>query len=593
VTPQRIGSSTASLARVCAAALLGWAVLGLAACGSEPAPPARSVLLVTFDTTRPDAFGCCGGSPGVTPHVDALAAEGIVYTSARTVAPLTLPAHASMLSGLVPLRHGLRDNGLAALAPAAVTLAELAQARGLATGAFVGSLVLDRSYGLDQGFEVYDGPAGGADARDFHYGERPADAVADAALAWLGGAAREREFFCWLHFYDPHAPHKGTTRAAVAGEPPGWSAYLSEVSACDAALGRVLELLRAQGRLERTSVLVSADHGEAFGAHGEETHGVYAYDSTLRVPFVLRRADRARAGTRDPSAVSVVDVYPTLADALGLECPPSDGVSVWSEPAPEQRVAYCESYFPWLAYGWSGLSGAWDAQAKYLHSSKPELYELASDADEQRNLLPAADARAEPYRAALAALARKGRLPTAVAGSDHAAALQKLGYVGASAGPAAWPEPLEVSTRRAPIDGKQELGQLMRAAALGAGARWLEALAKLEPVLAANPSNWKALDHRAYALLQLNRHAEALALYERLEREGPVWPATSANLATCYLALGRPTDALVQLDLRLQVDPADSWSLEAAARAAREIADEPRALDYERRLAALGKPASK
>ncbi|TAJ20704.1 MAG: hypothetical protein EPO68_05950, partial [Planctomycetota bacterium] len=532
----------------------------LVGCGdAAPAGRARhSVLLVTFDTTRPDAFGCTGGRAGTTPHVEALAAEGIVFESARTVAPLTLPAHASMLTGLVPLRHGLHDNGLEALAPAAQTLAELAREQGFATGAFVGSLVLDRAYGLDQGFDVYTEPADAGDVHDFHFPERPASEVADDAIAWLDGAARERPFFGWLHFYDPHAPHtpKHVKPATPApDDPQGWTAYLAEVQETDAALGRVLDALKRQQRYDDTTILVTADHGESFGAHGEITHGMYVYDATLRVPFVLRRADRAHAGTRDAGVASVVDVFPTLADALGFEVAATDGVSLYDGRAPRERIAFCETYFPWLAYGWSGLAGAWDREFKYLHSSKSELYDLAQDPREERNLLPGAAARVAPYRAALEALAKKGRLSSAATGVDHSAAMAKMGYTGASGPPPEWPEPLDDSQRRAPLDGRDELRAVMRSAELAHGARWLEVLVKLEEVLAANPSNWIALDHRAYALLQLNRHAESLEAYRRLEKDGPRWPATKANIATCLIGLGRPAEALGVLDERIAADP--------------------------------------
>jgi arylsulfatase A-like enzyme len=564
----------------------------LVGCGDAPAARARhSVLLVTFDTTRPDAFGCTGGRTGATPHVDALAAEGIVFDAARTVAPLTLPAHASMLTGLVPLRHGLHDNGLEALSPAAQSLAELAREQGFATGAFVGSLVLDRAYGLDQGFDVYTAPADVGDVHDLHFSERPAAEVAADAIAWLDGAAREQPFFCWLHFYDPHAPHlpKLVTPAPPApGDPLGWTAYLAEVQEADAALGRVIDVLKRQQRYDDTTILVTADHGESFGAHGEITHGMYVYDATLRVPFVLRRADRAHAGTRDAGVASVVDVFPTLADALGIEVPATDAVSLHEGRAPSQRIAFCETYFPWLAYGWSGLAGAWDRELKYLHSSKSELYDLAQDSLEERNLLPGAAARVAPYRAALEALARKARLSPAALRVDHATQMAALGYTGASSPPPRWPEPLAESDRRAPIDGRDELRAVMRGAELARGARWLEVLVKLDEVLATNPSNWFALDRRAYALLQLGRHAESLEAYRRLERDGPAWPATKANIATCLLGLDRPAEALVELDLRIAANPEDAWALETAARVARAMGDESRALDYERRRAGLG-----
>lgn len=579
----------------CAAAALV-AALALASCGGAHAPPAassgaRSAILITLDTTRPDALSCYGGPPGWTPVLDRLAAEGVRYTNARSPVPLTLPAHASMLTGLVPLRHGLRDNGLAQLPPAAYTLAELAREHGLATAAFVGSVVLDHAFGLAQGFDVYDGPRAPEQQSTRHYAERPAAEVAAAAVDWLRARNRSRPFLLWVHFYDPHAPYQAQEGASAApAGPPGWQNYLSEVAAVDRAIGRILAELDAQGAREATSVLALADHGEGFGEHGEESHGVYCYDSTLRIPMILCRADRARAGSRDDSICSAIDVLPTLADALGLPIPGGlDGLSLWSAPAPAERGIYVESNFGWLSYGWSQIAGWCDARAKYLHSAGPELYELGSDPHEQRNAFAAAAPQVAAARASMRELMARPRLDarSAESGGLHAD-LSALGYAGAGAAPERWPEPLDDLARTAPLAGREELQLFFEAAKLANARKPAEALPALARVLALNPHNYKALDHQSLQLIQIGRFADALPVLEKLAAEGPHWPTTGFNLALCLDKLGRREEALERNGAALALDPrsAAGWSQRLGLARALGRADEVALC--ERKLAELG-----
>src|SRR6185503_9303787 len=264
--------------RVRRAIALGVLVLA-AGCGQEER---RSALLVTLDTTRADALSCYGNREPTTPVLDSLAKDGVAFDAAHTVMALTLPAHTSMLTGLAPLRHGLRDNGVAALPEAAQTIAARAHAAGIDTAAFVSSVVLDDDFGLDQGFDVYSVPVRRGATERAHGAERPARATIDAALAWLAGRDSARPFFLWVHLYDPHHPYTPSAPFAERFSSP----YLGEVAAMDHELGRLFDDLRARGLLERTFVLALADHGEAFGEHGELTHGTYCYETTLHVPLI-------------------------------------------------------------------------------------------------------------------------------------------------------------------------------------------------------------------------------------------------------------------------------------------------------------------
>ncbi|HMB55487.1 MAG TPA: sulfatase, partial [Thermoanaerobaculia bacterium] len=270
-----------------------------AACGqpdpTTPTPHATgSVLLITLDTTRADRLGAYGSSSARTPTLDNLAAAGTLFENAYAVAPLTLPAHASMLTGAYPPEHGVRNNGIHALAEEWTTLPEILAADGVRTAAVVAATVLDRRYGLAQGFEHYDDELR-AERTSAAAVDRPAGAVTDAARRWLDGVGSDERFFLWVHYFDPHAPYAPPEGYRDLGEP-----YDGEIAYMDAEIGRLLEHRRLAGD-ERLTVIVVGDHGESLGEHGELTHGMLVYDSTLRIPWIVhstadaageRRADR-------------------------------------------------------------------------------------------------------------------------------------------------------------------------------------------------------------------------------------------------------------------------------------------------------------
>ncbi len=292
------------------------------------AAPAPSVVLITVDTLRPDALGWVAGR-NATPEIDRLAAEGARFPGAISPVPLTLPAHASILTGLEPPRHGLRDNGQV-LGPGLATLAEALNARGYRTGAFVSGYPLRALFGLDRGFERYDD---GLPLKGQDFGDRPAAETTRAALEWLKGV--EGPFFLWLHFYDPHDPYEPP---AAFHRPGPRGAYDGEVAAVDAAVGQLRAGLARRG--EPLLTVLTADHGESLGEHGEDTHGFFVYDSTLRVPLVLHFPGRLTPAA-PALAPRLVDVAPTVLDLLGL--PPLtalDGRSL--RPALEgRRLAGC------------------------------------------------------------------------------------------------------------------------------------------------------------------------------------------------------------------------------------------------------------
>lgn len=547
-TASRRARATAPFAAIILAAALA------SGCSKDRSHEPLSALLVTLDTTRADALGCYGREPAVTPNLDLLAREGTLFERAHCVAPSTLPSHASMLTGLYPIRNTVRHNGLHPLPQSARTLAEAARERGFETAAFIGSVVLADSFGLDQGFDVYDEPRPAAPAVTTHFGERPASYVIDAALGWLEQRDRARPFFLWVHLFDPHAPYSPPARfrtGALARDP-----YLGEIAFADHELGRLLDALREQGLLERTAVLAVADHGEAFGEHGETSHGAYCYEATLRVPLILRLPGGER-GARKNALVSSVDVYPTLVEAMGLAPPRADeldGVSLLA-PSPDRGV-YFESYYAWHAYGWSPIAGWLDDRGKYLHSSTPELFDLAADPAEERNLAGQRDSTR--HEAAIAALAARPALVSGDAvGIDEALQhrIRGLGYAGVEDAQAIEPHPLAHTDRPSPAQRNAEYRRLTEAMVFANAGRHGEAAARLDLVLAVDPDNAEALELASVCSIQTLRYADAVPLLERIVASGRARAPTHYNLGVALSEIGRTDEAIASYLRALELAP--------------------------------------
>lgn len=345
-----------------------------------------NLLLVTLDTTRADALGAYGGR-AVTPSFDYLAAEGVLFEQASTVAPLTLPAHSSLFTGLFPPGHGIHGNGQGPLDSGFTTLAECLKARGFRTGAFVSSFVLDQRWGLDQGFDVYhDTENQSEDPLDGEPVRRPADQVVDDALEWLSGAPGDR-FFAWLHFYDAHAPARPPTAFAAAD---GGDAYYGALSFVDFQFSRVLTFLSERQILDRTIVVVIGDHGESLGEHGEATHGLFIYEGVLRVPFVIRTPFAIMRGRRVADPVRIVDAMPTVLDLLQQPRASGPGqtlVPLMTGIAKDLGLeAYSESTYGFDRFGWSPLRALRKDRFKLILAPRPELYDLVTDPSETINL---------------------------------------------------------------------------------------------------------------------------------------------------------------------------------------------------------------
>lgn len=542
--------------------VLAGAAAALVAC-SEPEPELPPLVLITLDTTNPGTLDPYRPGRNLTPHLAGLAAQGIVYEQARTVAPLTLPAHASMLTGLYPPRHGLRDNGLAALPASARTLAEALSEQGYNSAAFVSAAVLTAPYGLDQGFEHYEGPSGRSAAGE-HMSELSAGASVDRAIHWLERRDPTRPFFLWVHLFDAHAPYAPDAEDL---ERAGGRAYLGEVLGMDREIGRLLRALQAEQALDPAWILVAGDHGESLGRHAELTHSLLCYDTTMRVPLVLRPPlGSTRAGTRDSHLVSVTDVAPTLlAAAGGRPLREIDGQDLWSNVDPERGV-YMESLNGFLAFGTSPLHGWISGDFKYLHSSVPELYHLPSDSGELhnrllKNLEPADSAALARAKTALIRLEQLPRLQTddrSSLGAEALESVRSLGYAGTAAEVDELPSLLADSPRPDPA-GQAETVQRTFAAVLAGGAGQLDsAIQQLQTIVQETPNSVYALERLAAFQLQAEQPSGALStLTQLLARGGERFP-THDLLRQAHEQAGDPAQALIHARRALELLPGDA-----------------------------------
>ncbi|MBK7643202.1 MAG: sulfatase-like hydrolase/transferase [Planctomycetes bacterium] len=503
------------------------------------APPRPNLLLVTLDTTRVEALGCYTKRPGVTPRLDELARESLVFDRARSVAPLTLPAHSSIMTGLYPPRHLVRDNGLAPLPASARTAAEELADAGYQTAAFVSAAVLDHSWGIAQGFERFDDPPQ-AVAGGVHLEERDGRETTQHALDWLAQRRKDEPFFAWVHLFEPHAPYAPPPEflAQAHGD-----AYLGEVAAADHEVGRILDALRASGALENTLVIVTADHGESLGQHGEPTHSIFCYEATIHVPLLVRLPGGKRAGERSGATVSLVDLMPTLLAAAGASpLTGLDGRDLFGAEAPADRSVYFESYCGWLNYAWSPICGAARGDEKYIWSGTEELYDLAGDRAEKTNLAGSRPADCAAWRARVAALvAGKPLVREHVEQADAAqrARVEQLGYAGAGEATLAIPAPLVSTGLPAPSERKPELAAYYAALEAEVAGKHDEAIAGLRALLAQNPRNYSAGDILGALLVAQGKHEEALKVLESLQLTGRERASTHLSLAQCCEALGR------------------------------------------------------
>lgn len=519
----------------------------------RPAPADLNVVVVTLDTLRADRLGCYGFRGVETPNIDALAAEGVLFEQATSTVPLTLPSHASIFTGLIPPRHGVRDNGGFFVEKETTTLAERLKDGGYATGAFVGAWVLDSRWGLDQGFDHYSDRFDLSKYKVVNLGtvQKKGDEVMDLALEWLEGV-KERKFFAWVHLYDPHTPY----------EPPEpflsryrGQRYVGEVAYTDQVVGRLTSWLKQAGVWDRTVVVLLSDHGESLGEHGENAHTFFVYDATQAVPLVVRTpwGDRGRSRAQ----VSTVDVMPTVLDLVGLSPQPGlDGRSLARlvlHPAAESPgVAYSETYFPRFHYGWQHLRAMRDGKWKYIEAPTPELYDVQQDPGETKNVYKAYSRRAEDLRLLLEKMAGSGVQAAPDETTLDPETLQRLaalGYVGG--GPRVDPEAVLPD----PKDKIVLFERMGDARALAKEEKLGEAVAAMRAVVAEDRGIIDAHTALGGWLRKLGRPDEAITSYRRALEIDPRNEGALAALAEIYRAQGKPDAAIEGYRTVLKLEP--------------------------------------
>jgi choline-sulfatase len=543
---------------------------GGALLGSLPGGVSRSdlnVVLLTLDTLRADHLGAYGNTEVRTPHLDELAADGVVFEQAMTSAPLTLPAHSSIFTGQFPPRHGVRDNGGFFLGPEQVTMAELLTAQGFTSGATVGAFVLDSKWGLDQGFGTYqdDFDLTNIKAMSLASVKRPGNEVVDLALKWMDGVADQR-FFSWLHLYDPHAPYESPEpyRSQYNGHP-----YRGAIAFTDAQVGRVLTFLKDRGLADRTIVVVAGDHGEGLGEHGEETHGFFVYESAMRVPFIVYAPFSNTAGRRVTQPVRTVDILPTVLDLLQIQAPDAlAGVSLAPlltgarEMANVPMEGYGEAMYPLHHYGWSELTATRSDRYKLIDAPRPELYDLERDPNELNNIFEerrsVADAMLRNLRdqkrqmAASAPAAPKNE----EVDPETRARLAALGYVGSFVATDEGP-----SSDRADPKDKIGLFNLMTTArdvSKGSDAG-TEAIEMLQRVVREDPKvidGWFMLGNEYF---KTGKFPEAVAQFARALELKPDYDLAIINMANAYRRMGKDDAALAGYERYVMIDPKNAF----------------------------------
>lgn len=539
-----------------------------------------NLVVVTIDTLRADRLHCYGNKDIETPTLDSLALRGVLFENAVAQTPLTPPSHASIFTGTNPNVHHVRNTGGFALQASPVPIAKILQTQGWDTAAFIGASVLKKASGFNQGFDVYDDqmPKPEKSLEEIEYPERRASVVVDHALGWLN-AQTGKPFFVWLHLYDPHEPY---APPAPFSEKYKRNLYDGEIAYADQQLGRFLDAVAKKAPGGNTLVVVLADHGESLGEHGEFNHGIFLYDATLHIPFLIA-GPGVPTGVRVQQQARTIDVLPTVLELMGGKASPQvQGVSLipaFSSKNVTTTYSYEETLYPRLNMGWSELRGIRTASWKYVRAPKPELYDLTQDPGEKSNVLDAHPKEFREFEAQLRALSPAGaggveRIASTQVDSQTMAQLKSLGYLSGMA-------PNEVELNGKGADPKAHTSTLRAfQSVLGPGSRSIPSAQRIATLRQAlsddsmNPSlyfylaaeyekagqyglamgvyeqaqkqgisNGRLLARRGDLSLRDGKREQAIAAYERAAQLNPTDTGSQVNLATAYLEEGKIADA--------------------------------------------------
>jgi arylsulfatase A-like enzyme/Flp pilus assembly protein TadD len=518
------------------------------------------VILISIDTLRADRLGCNGYEDIETPHIDRLARDGVVFENVVTVTPLTLPAHASIFTGLGPPSHGIIDNFGYSLDDEETTLAEILRGQGFTTGGFVGSFVLDSRWGIAQGFDTYfdrfDSATGSATALPAN--ERRGGEVLEPALEWIR-EQRAKSFFAFIHFYDPHTPYDPPEPFANRYGTDRNGRYDGEVAYVDSLVGQLLAVLEEENLYEDTLIVLLGDHGESLGEHGEDTHGFFIYDATLRVPLIFKAPGLHRS-SRVPAQVRTIDVMPTILDLLGIDTPPnasgSSLIPFLRDPGYEMDLpAYVESHYARLHFGWAPLRGVRNNHYKYVEAPRSELYDLRTDPEEKMNLFHDKPETVQQLQTAIEEMesreTSKAREPQ-ILDAETAQRLQALGYVTASpSNPSSAEDWMDLPDPKERID---LFNRVQEATTLHLNGQDDLAKSLLVSVLEEAPDVELAYTILGNLHLQGQKYEEAASVFRgALERVGESFNAVY-GLALAYKGLGRLDDAAAGFERSMDFD---------------------------------------
>lgn len=552
--------------RLGAGALLAASLLGLAGCDREKTIPRGAfrgapVIVISIDTLRSDRLPAYGYSNVKTPAIDALAAEGIVYERAYSNVPLTLPSHTSILTGLLPPEHGVRNNlGYLYDVKKHPPITAALRSAGYESAAMVSSYVLRGNSGLAAAFDFYDDAIANEAGVAIGRLQRPGLTTLAVAKSWLD-RKHDRPFFLLFHIFEPHGPHDAPEpfRSLYRDR------YDAEIAAADDVVGKLIAHLKEKGFYDKAVIILLSDHGEGLGDHGEDEHGVFLYREALQVPLIIKLPGSKRKGERVSSLAELIDIAPTVAFVAGVDAPAGcGGVNLLDSRAlAAERAIYSETLYPRIHLGWSELRSLIDRQHHYIEAPSPELYDIVADAAERSNVL--ADQR-RVYASLRERLATYGNAivaPSAV-NAEEAAKLEALGYLG-SVKNAEGPLP-------DPKDHIGELGALQEASRLSAHGQQKKAAALLREMLESNPRFTDAWAKLGSVYEAMGRYEDAIEAYGEGLKASPAASAEFAlSMSSLYLKLNRIDEARKHAELALTRNPAGAHQF--LARVALESGD--------------------
>jgi len=539
------------------ALLAGLFAIGYAALAVPTASP--NVVFITIDTLRPDHLGCYGDKQIGTPNIDTLAADGTRFERAYTAVPVTLPSHTVIFTGTYPTLSGVHDFAANKLSPTQATLASVLKDNGYTTGAVIGSAVLDSRFGLNHGFDFY------YDHFDFNRlqesnldeMERPGNIVADVTLDWLS-KNYQKKFFLWMHLYDPHYPYRPP---APYSEEYRDRPYDGEIAFADAQVGRLIEFLKNKGLYRNTLIVLSGDHGESLGEHGEKTHGFFIYNATLHVPLIIHLPGDMHARTVQ-NLVNLADIMPTVLAALNIQLPAHvQGQSLLPIISPKKednaRSLYAETFLPRLHFNWSELRGVETENYHFIDAPKPELYDLRKDPGETHNLFAEKKAVTEEMRVRLAKLIQQytaGQELAEKTGLDPALMerLKSLGYAGFSGGSNSG---ANIHALPDPKDRIQTYELFSDAMADSQHGQYAQSIEKLNTALKTDPDSVPGHYLQGLNYYRTHEFPKSVAELERVLQLSPDYALAAFQLGLAYGRNGDFDKSISMLQRALELDP--------------------------------------